>query len=69
MPNSEEVGQISARDMQVLAAAHGMAFAHVPTSEGKITDEGVAGMVGRHLAALHPPLETRRVSVADRDAA
>jgi len=43
-PDGEEPGQLSAGEMQALAAAHGMSFAHVPTVGGKISDGDVAGM-------------------------
>lgn len=43
-PDGEEHGQISAAQMERLAAAHGMAFAHVPVVAGKISDEDVARM-------------------------
>lgn len=43
-PDGEEPGQPTAARMQALAAAHGMAFAHVPTVGGQIADEHVALM-------------------------
>ncbi len=43
-PDGEEPSQLSAAEMQALATAHGMSFAHVPTVGGKITDGDVAGM-------------------------
>ena len=54
-PDAEEPGQLSASDIQALAAAHGMSFAHVPTIGGKITDEDVAGMASA-LARLDTPV-------------
>lgn len=43
-PDGEEAGQISAAEMEGMAAAHGMAFAHVPAVSGQIRDEDVASM-------------------------
>ncbi len=43
-PDGEESGQLSADQMEQLAARHGMAFAHVPVVSGKIGDEDVARM-------------------------
>jgi sulfide:quinone oxidoreductase len=43
-PDGEEPGQLTAAQMQVLAAFHGMGFAHVPTVGGKISDGDVASM-------------------------
>jgi sulfide:quinone oxidoreductase len=43
-PDGEESGQITAVQMEALAKAHGMAFAHIPVASGKIADEDVAGM-------------------------
>lgn len=54
-PDGEEPGQLSANDVQVLTAAHGMGFAHVPTIGGKVTDEDVAGMADA-LAGLEGPV-------------
>lgn len=54
-PDGEEPGQPSAADMQVLAATHGLAFAHVPTIGGQITDEHVARM-SEALARLDGPV-------------
>lgn len=54
-PDDEEVGQISAAEMKQLAAAHGMAFAHIPVVLGKIEDEDVARMAAA-LATLKGPV-------------
>lgn len=54
-PDGEEAGQISAADMQALAARHGMQFAHVPVVPGKIDDADVAQMVDV-LARLDGPV-------------
>ena len=53
-PDGEEPGQPSAADMQALAEAHGMAFAHVPAIPGQITDDNVAAMA-EALATLPAP--------------
>jgi sulfide:quinone oxidoreductase len=54
-PDGEEPGQVSAADMERLAAAHGMAFAHVPVVPGKIGDEDVARMADA-LSRLDAPV-------------
>lgn len=54
-PDGEEPGQMSAADIQALAQAHGMGFAHVPTIPGKIGDAEVAQMVAA-LARLDGPV-------------
>ncbi len=54
-PDGEEPGQSSAASMQSLAAAHGLAFAHVPATSGKINDEDVAYMADA-LARLDGPI-------------
>ena len=43
-PDGEEPGQLSASEVQALAASHGIGFAHVPTVGGEISDSDVAGM-------------------------
>lgn len=43
-PDGEEPGQITAAEMEQLAAAHGMAFAHIPVVPGKLDDAAVAKM-------------------------
>ena len=43
-PDGEEPGQLSAADMETLAARHGMGFAHVPAVPGQIGDAEVAQM-------------------------
>ena len=43
-PDGEEPGQLSAADMEALAARHGMGFAHVPAIPGQIGDAEVAQM-------------------------
>lgn len=48
-PDGEEPGQITAAQMEALAAEHGMGFAHVPVIPGKAGESDVAAMV----AALH----------------
>lgn len=48
-PDGEEPGQITAAQMEALAAEHGMGFAHVPVIPGKVGESHVAAMV----AALH----------------
>ena len=54
-PDGEEPGQVSAADMERLAAAYGMAFAHVPVVPGKIGDEDVARMADA-LSRLDAPV-------------
>jgi len=54
-PDGEESGQLSAADMERLAATHGMGFAHVPTVPGKIGDEDVARMAAA-IARLDGPV-------------
>ena len=54
-PDGEEPGQLSADQMEQLAASHGMAFAHVPVVAGKIGDEDVARMADV-LARLDAPV-------------
>jgi sulfide:quinone oxidoreductase len=54
-PDGEEPGQPSAAEMQAVAAAHGMGFAHVPTVGGKITDEDVA-LMAQALGDLEGPV-------------
>ena len=54
-PDDEEPGQPRAAEMQALAAAHGMAFAYVPTVGGKISDEDVAQMA-HALSVLDGPV-------------
>ncbi|MEO6382274.1 MAG: bifunctional protein tyrosine phosphatase family protein/NAD(P)/FAD-dependent oxidoreductase [Nitrobacter sp.] len=54
-PDGEEAGQISAAEMEQLAAAHGMAFAHIPVVPGKIGDEDVARMAAA-LTNLEGPI-------------
>lgn len=54
-PDGEEPGQPTAAEMQALAARHGLAFAHVPTVGGQITDAHVAGMT-EALARLDGPV-------------
>lgn len=44
-PDDEEPGQITAAQMEALAAEHGMGFAHVPVIPGKAGDGDVAAMV------------------------
>ena len=44
-PDGEEPGQLSAAQIEALAMAQGMGFAHVPATAGRIGDEEVAGMV------------------------
>jgi sulfide:quinone oxidoreductase len=43
-PDGEEPEQLTAAQMQALAASQGMGFAHVPTVGGKISDGDVASM-------------------------
>ena len=43
-PDGEEDGQLSGAEMEALAAAHGMGFAHVPVVPGQIKDADVASM-------------------------
>lgn len=54
-PDGEEPGQLSAAQMEQLAASHGMAFAHVPVVSGKIGDEDVA-LMADVLARLDAPV-------------
>lgn len=54
-PDGEEPGQMPADRMEALAAAHGLAFAHVPAVSGKISDEDVQSMTVA-LAALELPV-------------
>lgn len=54
-PDGEEPGQLSAAGMQVLAARHGMDFAHVPVVPGEIGDEDVRSMADA-LARLEGPV-------------
>lgn len=54
-PDGEEAGQISAAEMERMAAAHGMAFAHVPAVPGQIGDKDVACMAAA-LATLESPV-------------
>lgn len=54
-PDGEEPGQVSAAAMERLAAAHGMAFAHVPVVPGNIGDEDVARMADA-LSRLDAPV-------------
>jgi sulfide:quinone oxidoreductase len=44
-PDGEEPGQITAAQMEALAAEQGMGFAHVPVIPGKVGDSHVAAMV------------------------
>lgn len=43
-PDGEEGGQISAAEMEKLAADQGMAFAHIPVVSGSVDDESVEKM-------------------------
>ncbi len=54
-PDDEEPGQLPAAGMQVLAARHGLGFAHVPVVPGNIGDAEVAQMVAA-LAKLDGPV-------------
>lgn len=54
-PDGEEPGQLSAADMRALAADHGMGFAHIPVTPGKIGDTDIAGMADA-LARLEVPI-------------
>ncbi|MEN2786900.1 bifunctional protein tyrosine phosphatase family protein/NAD(P)/FAD-dependent oxidoreductase [Sphingomonas qilianensis] len=54
-PDGEEPGQLSAAEMERLAARHGMAFAHVPVVPGKIGDADVARMADL-LSRLNAPI-------------
>jgi sulfide:quinone oxidoreductase len=54
-PDGEEPGQPTAAEMQALAGRYGLAFAHVPTVGGQITDEHVAQMADA-LARLDGPV-------------
>ena len=54
-PDGEEPNQISSAQMQALAAAHGMGFAHVPVVPGQIGNEDVARMADA-LARLDGPV-------------
>lgn len=54
-PDGENPGQISASEMEKLAAEHGMGFAHIPVVPGKIDDEAVAAMDAA-LARLDAPV-------------
>lgn len=55
-PDGEEPGQLSAVEMQALAASHGLGFAHVPTVGGKISDGDVAGMADALMRLDEPVL-------------
>jgi sulfide:quinone oxidoreductase len=54
-PDGEDAGQLSAAQMETLAAAHGMGFAHVPAVAGQISDADVALMADA-LARLDGPV-------------
>lgn len=54
-PDGEEPGQPSAAEMEQLADAHGMDFAHVPVVASKIGDDDVARMSSL-LASLPTPI-------------
>jgi len=43
-PDDEEAGQISAAEMEKMAADHGMDFKHIPVVSGKIDDASVEKM-------------------------
>lgn len=54
-PDGEEGGQISAAQMEKLAADQGMAFAHIPTLSGDVDDQSVERMADA-LASLDGPV-------------
>lgn len=54
-PDGEESGQISAAEMEKLAADQGMAFAHIPVLSGNVDDQSVERMADA-LASLDGPV-------------
>ena len=54
-PDGEEGGQISAAEMEKLAADQGMAFAHIPVLSGNVDDQSVERMADA-LASLDGPV-------------
>ena len=54
-PDGEQPGQITAAEVALLAAAHGMAFAHIPTPSGKFDDPVVMRMAAA-LGSLDTPV-------------